>query len=362
MAIFSHASDVLAEEKIYFSILMVTGIVVPLNAAIGGYFIGVGRTKVNLLANVFGCLLNIVLTYATVFGRLGFPEMGIRGAAWTTAFSSLVTFVILMALFFRAQAVKKYASEKSGSDALGASAVWRIWHPDWSLLKRMLRFGVPSGVQVLMDLGAFTIFIMLTGTMGANAFTASNIAFSINHLAFAPLLGFGMAAATVVGHHQGARNTPAAERAGWTALRMGLIYMTIIGATFILFPNEYFMLFSRKDTEFTPELLHLGRRMLIMVTAWGLFDCVCIVLSGALKGAGDTRFVMMYMAIGSWLFLVPGALIVWWLGYGILALWLWLTIYVCLFAIGTCIRWRYGRWKRIELIHHDVPDELSGTS
>jgi len=358
MTLFNHLPEVLAEEQAYFTILMVTGIVVPLNAAAGGYFIGVGRTKINLLGNIIGCLLNIGLNYIMIFGHLGCPAMGIRGAAYATALSSFTTFVLMMVLFFRSWAVKKYALRKSNPDALGASAVWTIWRPDLTLLKRMLRFGTPSGVQMLMDLGSFTIFIMLTGSMGSIAHTASSIAFSINHLAFAPLLGFGIAASTVVGQHQGARNTPAAERAGWTATRMGLIYMTLIGTTFLLFPYGYIKLFCEKGTEFTPELLHLGRQMLVMVTVWGFFDGVCIILSGALKGAGDTRFVMIYMAIGGWLFLVPGALMIFWLGYGILALWLWLTIYVCLFAIGTCLRWRCGRWKRIQLIHHGELDEL----
>ena len=351
----NHAPEVFAEEKVYFTILTATSVVVPLNAAAGGYFIGVSRTEINLLANVLGCILNTILTYAMVFGRLGLPEMGIRGAAWATAISALTTFILLMALFFRTEAVKKYALAKSNPGKQGAHAVWLIWRPDWPLLKRILRFGIPSGVQMVMDLGSFSLFIMLTGSMGAVALAASNITLSINHLAFAPLLGIGMAASTLVGQHQGAGNTPAAERIGWTALRMGLIYMTLIGLTFILFPHEYFRLFSPNNATFTPEeLLSIGRKMLIMVTVWGLFDSVCIILSGALKGAGDTRFVMIYMAIGGWLFFVPGALLLVWCGYGILTLWSWMTLYVCLFAIGTCIRWWCGRWKRIRLIHHDT--------
>jgi MATE family multidrug resistance protein len=235
--------------------------------------------------------------------------------------------------------------------------MWSIWRPDGPLLRRILRFGTPSGLQLLMDMGSFTLFIMLTGRMGDIAQAASNIAFSINHLAFAPTLGFGIAAATIVGQHQGARNTPAAERAGGTALRLGLMYMTLIGLTFIFLPHVYFDLFNPKDATFTSaELLGIGRKMLIMVTIWGFFDSISIILCGALKGAGDTRFVMIYMAIGGWLFFVPGSLVIVWLGLGILTLWAWLALYVCLFAIGVWIRWHGGRWKDIKLIHHDTPE------
>ncbi|NTV80183.1 MAG: MATE family efflux transporter, partial [Candidatus Aminicenantes bacterium] len=80
-------------------------------------------------------------------------------------------------------------------------------------MRRIVRFGAPSGLQLLMDIGSFTLFIILTGRLGELALASSNIAFSINNLAFAPLLGFGMAAATVVGQHQGGRRPEAAERA-----------------------------------------------------------------------------------------------------------------------------------------------------
>ena len=354
MSISGHTPEVFAEERTYFSILMLTGIIVPLNAAIGGYFIGVGRTKVNLIASVVGCLLNILLNYIMIFGNWGCPAMGIRGAAWGTAISSSVIFILQMVLFLRAGAVRNYLSQNGPHTT--PRSLWSIWRPDWSLSKRILRFGTPSGIQLLMDMGSFTMFIMLTGRMGDVALAASSIALSINHLAFAPLLGFGIAASTVVGQHQGARNTPAAERAGGTAVRMGLLYMTLIGLTFIFFPHVYFELFSPSNATFTPEeLLGIGRKMLIMVTIWGFFDSISIILCGALKGAGDTHFVMIYMIIGGWLFFVPGSLALVWLGFGILALWAWLALYVCLFTIGVCIRWRGGRWKHIHLIHHDTP-------
>lgn len=90
--------------------------------------------------------------------------------------------------------------------------------------------------------------------------------------------------------------------------------------------------------------------MLLLVTVSGLLDTVSIVLSGALKGAGDTRFVMIYMIIGSWLMLVPGALLLLWAGVGILGLWGWLAAYMCVLAVGFWWRWRQGHWKTIRVI------------
>ena len=338
MALSGHAPDVLAAEKTYFLILMAGGIMVPLNSAIGGYFMGIGRTKVNMVANTLGCSLNIVLNYAMIFGHWGVPEMGIAGAAYATLISGFITCLIQLALFWREPLVRSIGFPK-------------FLKPDAALLWRIIHFGTPSGLQLLMDVGSFAVFIMLTGRMGEVALAASNIAFSINNLAFAPLLGFGLAASTVVGQHQGACNPEAAHRAGYTGLKMGLIYMCVIGATFVLFPKGYFELFLSKDAAYSAdELLGLGRTMLLLMTVWGLLDTVSIVLSGALKGAGDTRFVMLYMILGSWLVLVPGTLVLIHLGSGILGVWAWLAVYVCVLALGFWLRWRQGRWKSIRVI------------
>ena len=342
MQLSRHAPEVYAAERTYFAILMAGGLMVPLNAAVGGYFMGIGRTQVNMVANALGCLLNIVLNYAMIFGHWGFPEMGIAGAAYATLISGFASCLFQFAIFWRAPAVRE-----------AAEAERTLWRPDLAPLRRIVQFGTPSGLQLLMDIGSFALFIMLTGRLSDVSLAASNIAFSVNNLAFAPLLGFGMAASTLVGQHQGAHNPEAAMRAGYTGLKLGLVYMCAIGATFVLFPHGYFELFRPKNAAFTAdELLSLGRTMLLLMTAWGLLDTVTIVLSGALKGAGDTRFVMVYMILGGWLVLVPGTLLLLHLGYGIIGLWVWLAIYVCVLALGFWWRWQKGFWKTIRVIEH----------
>ncbi len=336
----AHAEAVLAAEKTYFILLMAGGVMVPLNSAIGGFFMGVGRTKINMIANAAGCLLNIVLNYAMIFGHWGFPEMGIAGAAYATIISGFLTCFLQLAVFAYDATVRE----------VGFPAVFKA---DFPLMRRIARFGAPSGLQLLMDIGSFTLFIMLTGRLGELSLATSNIAFSINNLAFAPLLGFGMAAATVVGQHQGARRPEAAERAAYTAQKMAWIYMAAIGLTFLLFPRFYFALFRPKSAAFTAEeLLTLGRSMLWLMAAWGMLDAMTIVFSGALRGAGDTRFVMVYMVLGGWLILVPGTLLLLHLGCGILMLGVWLAVYISVLAVGLWWRWRSGKWKQISVIEH----------
>ncbi len=335
-----HVPEVMAAEKTYFIVLMAGGVMVPLNAAVGGFFMGVGRTQVNMVANTVGCLTNIVLNYAMIFGHWGLPEMGIAGAAYATIISGFFTFFLQLSVFACEKIVR----------SMGYPTVLKV---DFPLMRRIVHFGAPSGFQLLMDIGSFTLFIMLTGRLGELALASSNIAFSINNLAFAPLLGFGMAAATVVGQHQGGHRPEAAERAAYTAMKMAWIYMAVIGLTFILMPKFYFALFRPKSAAFSAEeLLTLGRSMLLLMAAWGMLDAVSIVFSGALKGAGDTRFVMIYMVLGGWLILIPGTVLLLHLGHGILTLWVWLAAYISVLAIGFWWRWRSGVWKQISVIDH----------
>jgi len=327
MTISAHSEAVLAAEKPYFIILMAGGFLVPLNAALGGYFMGLGRTRINMLSNFIGCSLNVLLNYLFIFGEWGLPEMGISGAAYATLISSAVTCLLQWVIFVNTRAVKTHSLRK-------------LLRVEPLLMKRILRFGAPSGLHLLMEVGSFSLFIMLTGRLGELSLSASNIAFSINNLAFSPLLGFGLAASTLVAQYKGAGNQIAAERSGNTATKMALIYMVVIGSTFILMPRFYFALFNPKNAPFSAdELLHVGRLMLIIMTSWGLFDAVAIVLSDALKGAGDTRFVMIFLALSGWALLIPGAIILLYCGYGIIALWIWLAVYILFIAAGTVWRW-----------------------
>jgi MATE family multidrug resistance protein len=338
MRISGHAPAVLAEERVYFTILMVGAVTVPLGAAIGGYFTGRSRMTLNTVVNMAGCLVNIVLDYGMIFGKWGFPVMGIRGAAIATVIAGAVAPLVQLAVFACQPEVR----------ALGLRRALAF---DAKLMWRMVRFGLPAGGHLLADVGAFTVFVMMTGRLGDVALAASNTGFSINGVAFMPLVGVSMAASIVVGQYQGRGDSDSAYRAGWSAMKIGWGYMLLAALSFVLFPTGYYELFqSREATYTTAELVALGRNMMFMMAIWGMLDAVNIVLSGALKGAGDTRFVMLYMLIFGWCVWLPGEVLIFWRGGGILAAWLWMTVYVLILAGGFWWRWCSGRWRSISLV------------
>lgn len=340
-----HAPDVLAQELDYFTILMLGGVTIPLNAAISSFFTGRGDTLTNMFAQVAGNVVNIALDYALIFGRWGFPEMGIRGAAIGTVVAGFAPLAILFALYFSGKNNAAYQTRA----AFGL---------DRALMARLIRFGLPSGLHLLLDVASFSAFVLMTGRMGALSLAVSNIALSINTLAFMPLMGISIAASTLVGQYQGRRDSETAEKAGWSALRIGLFYMTGMAITYLLLPRLYFTLFaaSAGDGFSLDELVGLGRYLLIMMATWGLLDSVNLILSGALKGAGDTRFVMWYSTAGAWGLLVPGE---WWIIYvmkgGILLAWGWLTFVIMILSVGFWWRFKKGSWKSIQVLEHQEP-------
>lgn len=352
LAAAGHPADVLASENTYLGILMVGCGFWAMTNAVSGFFSGRGDTLTPMLASLLANLANIALDYAMIFGHWGFPAWGIAGAAVATVVSSVLGLGLLLALYFRPKFRAEY----------GTGAVQRL---EWRLMQPLLRYGIPASLNSLQDVGAFTLFVILLGRLPAADMAASNIAFSINNVAFMPLMGMGMAATIVVGQHQGARNSALAARAGLTALKLSWVYMGVVALTFLLFPQPYFSLFTGDTPGMVTlgEVLGKGRWLMMMMALWGLLDAINLVVGGALKGAGDTRFVLVYSAVTTWLIWIPGEFVlILWLQAGLIESWLWMTVFVFLLAGGFWWRFRRGRWKAIEMIDHDGPGEPAPAS
>ncbi|NCC53200.1 MAG: MATE family efflux transporter [Spartobacteria bacterium] len=340
-----HAPEVFEAEKQYLTILMLGSVCTPLGASVSGFFAGRGKTRMPMVANVIGNAVNIVLDYAMIFGKWGFPEMGIRGAAWATVISGVISPAIMLFFYFSTRSDVTFRTR----------ALFRY---DGALFRRLLKFGLPSGVHLALDIASFTIFVLLTGRMGADAMAASNIALSINTLAFMPMIGIGIAASILVGQYQGARQPDNAERISWAAFRLATFYMIAIGLTFILFPRFYFSMFADRgaNTVSLAAVLPVGRRLLVFAALWGLADAGNLVIGNALKGAGDTRFVMYYSVTLAWCMLAVGAyVIVEVLHMGITVVWFWAALYITCMAVGYILRFRSGRWKTIDVLGRKVP-------
>jgi MATE family multidrug resistance protein len=153
----------------------------------------------------------------------------------------------------------------------------------------------------------------------------------------------------------GRRDFDGASASGWRAVHIGWIYTILAASTFVLMPEVYIRLFARGDVPFD-EVFGTARILLLFAAGWGLMDATNLILAGALRGAGDTHFVMWYETSVAWFFFALGELVlVLLLHAGVLAAWGWALIYISLLAAGMIARFLSRRWQRIELIERREP-------
>ncbi|MBA4357676.1 MAG: MATE family efflux transporter [Desulfovibrio sp.] len=350
-----HPAAVRGLETDYFFILTLGSGFAVLATALSGYFSGLGRTVPVMLVNLAGAAANIPLDYALIFGRWGAPELGIRGAAMATVAGSAITCLLFLALILCSPEARK------------RHKIATLPRPEPEMLRRLLRIGLPAGVQFFLDILALTGFSLLVGRLGMVELSATNIAFSINSLTYLPVIGLSIAASILVGRSQGQGRPDIAQRATGNILRLSLGWMWAMGLIFVLLPGPLLDLFETTpgvaplpgDPAFA-EIRSAGVVLLRYVALYSLIDGISIVYFGALKGAGDTRFVMLTMLAASLgvLILPTWALVATGIG-GLHGPWLCLTAYIAVLALTFALRYRGGTWRHIKVIE-DVPRAENG--
>ena len=181
-----HAPRIQELETVYFRILMLGAVFGLLQNALSCFYSGRGLTMPIMIINVIGVTLNVPLNYMLINGYGGFPELGMSGSALATVTSSAVMLLLYIGVVFREQNNRVYG-------------VRRMWAFDRVLFGRLLKFGTPAGIQVFVDIFGFAMFLLMVGRLGRDALAATNIACSINLLAFMPMIGFSIAVSTLVG-------------------------------------------------------------------------------------------------------------------------------------------------------------------
>ena len=307
-------------------------------AALAGYFSGQGRTWPILAANILATLVHLYLDYGLIFGSMGFPRWGVKGAAVATNISLLVPCLFYLLLMGR----REYRER---------APFFGRWKPDKALFLRLLRFGFPAGAQTFMEIAGYAIFLLLVGKLGAEELAATTIAFNINNLAFMPMLGFGLGVSVLVGQALGEKDPARASRATWSGLYFTLAYASVFSLMYVLMPDLFIMPFTAGDPEGFIEIRSHAVVLLRFIAAYTIFDTLNIVFSGTLKGAGDTRFIIKVMAAMTvFVLALPVAAAISWFGAGLYAIWTILTVEACLLGIVFLLRFSRGKWKGMRVI------------
>ncbi len=330
-------------EATYFRVLCWGAGIHLLGAALGGFFTGLGRTRVVMLANVTGMVVNIPLDYCLINGVGPFPQWGIFGAGLATAMSwGVITLILGLAMLRPEHAGFRFRSD---------------WGFRFRLWLRLLRYGLPSGMEFFLDILGFTVFVFVVGRLGTLELAATNIALNVNALAFMPLVGFSMGTSTLVGQAMGAGRPDEVPMVVRASLILTFAYLGALSAIFLLAPGPVLYLFQPRDMDPAAfaAVAEMGRVLLMIVVAYLFFDGVSFIVYAALKGAGDTMFVMV-SRLGLVLAVMVGPLVLGvWLGLGLYYFWGVSCTFLVLLSVVGWWRYRQGKWRNMLVVEWTRP-------
>lgn len=301
-------------------------------AAGGSCFRGAGNTRTPMMVMGAVTICNIFLGYLLIYGGLGFPSLGVRGAGVAAAFSRLTGAVIILTLLIRGCGLLKYRLSSS-------------WPLDWTMVRRIFRIGLPAGLEQIQLQSAMIVYTVILSSLGTMVYAAHSIAMRIEGLAFMPGFGFGMAAMALVGQSLGAGRPELGELAAHLARKYAMMVMSIVGAIMFFFGKGMAFLFISDLQVITLAALGLKIWALAM-PMMGTSN----TLAGGLRGAGDTRWVLLIMTGCIWLLRLPLAYFLT-LGLHLGPVGAWAAAVLDINVRGIFLWWRFsrGRWKKIKI-------------
>lgn len=347
-----HAQHLQNLEAEYLGVLCFAVVPMLLTATATAFFAGLGQANVVVSINFAGTVVNAVLDWGLIFGHWGWPRWGIAGAGWATVGGCTTSAVLALALLYRRRHRAEYG--------LG----WPRWQRP--LFARLMYFGLPNGLQAALDVLAWTSFTVFIGWLGAAELAASMLVFNVNAAFLVPMLGLGQALSVVVGQHLGADRPDLAERSVHLGLILGVGLVTFFGLLVALFPQPILALYeSHSDPQAWRATARLVPRLLVFVAVYSFFDSLGILLTFALRGAGDTRFVTLATFVLSVSVMI---LPVYWVcrqpwtdpAMGLNWAWTGATAYIISLAGCFAVRFQWGPWRQMRVIEPSVTDGLPG--
>ncbi len=331
-----YAPGVERDMQTYMSIRFLSVGAVVGAEALGNWYGGLGNTRVGMVAGTTAMVVNVAGCYLLIEPRFGLPGFGIAGAGWASVCAGWSGFAVTLLLL--------------GRDLRTAGSLGR---PRASELARVLRFGLPNGINWFLEFGAFALFVnVVAGSLGTTVLAAFNVVLQINSISFMPAWGLSTAGAILVGEAigRGAKNEvgPLVRLTGSVAGG----WMAFVGILYLARPLAFFQMFTYRGSE---GILAVGGTMLVLAAFWQIVDAVCITLSETLRAAGDTTWPMAARILLAWGVFVPSAWIaVRTLGGGVVTLMLSVVAYITVLAGALAWRFASGRWREIQLVEAEA--------
>ncbi|MEW6522032.1 MAG: MATE family efflux transporter [Bacillota bacterium] len=322
--------EVLAPGTSYFRIASVGLFFSAINMSMAAVLRGAGDMKTPMRVNVVANIINVAGNALLIHGLLGFPRWEVAGAAVATAVSRLVACLMTLAVVYSGRFVIK----------LSPGDRYRL---DREIVGRIFRVGIPAAVEQFVMRGGQMIFARIVASLGTTIYAAHQIALNVESLSFMPGFAFAMACTTLVGQSLGAGRADLAERCARETRRFGLLIMSTMGLMFFFFGRQVIMLYTSDA-----QVLQEGAQVLRIIALVQPALASNFILAGALRGAGDTRWVLYATFTGIWGIRIGLAYVLAIVvGWGLMGAWVAMALDMCVRALLVYGRFRSGRWKEI---------------
>jgi putative MATE family efflux protein len=322
--------DVVAAGTVYLHFRFFGAAFMLLNFTTRAFFAGIGKTRHQLNGSILITAINILLDYVLIFGHAGFPKLGIQGAAIASTIASGVGALYYLGVLVLGRGYRRRFS---------------AFHPPFSTarwLRPIVRLSIPVFAQRLVSNGAWSIFFLIVARIGTVELAATNVIRSIYHLTIMIGVGLGTAAAALVGQNLGSAKPDHAERLAWEAAKLASWTMAFVGILFLVVPGWVFRVYTNDAL-----VIEAGRLPLMLLGFVQAFAGIALVLSQALQGAGNTRYVMVVELVCVACYLPT----VYFLGLrtplGLVGAWTAEYVYWLFLAIAMTWKFRRGTWKAI---------------
>lgn len=336
MRISGQQPGIIALANEYNNVIVFSMVPMLLAAVLRNFVSALGRPIFATAITGLGIFVNGIANYAFIFGELGAPALGLRGAAVATIITALFTLAAYVLAIRFDRRLHRY------------HIFGRLWAPDWARFWQIVRLGAPIALTITAEAGIFGAAAFLMGRFGAAELAGHTVALQLASLAFQVPFGVGQAAAIRVGYHYGAHDRIGVARAGWVAVAIGAGFMAITASAMILAPELLLRIYIDPDAPANAALVGFALQYLVLAAIFQLADGVQAVAAGALRGLQDTA-VPMWIAIFS--YWVPGIGLSLGLGFftPLEGTGVWIGLATGLFFAAVLLIWRWHRREALNL-------------
>ncbi len=316
----------------YFRVTMISFLFQSINLSISAALRGIGETKIPMRINIRVNFLNVIGNALLIYGLLGFPELGVTGAAISTAFSNMIASMLLF----------RYVLSGKSVVQINLKNPFKF---NRDTIFNLIRIGVPASLEQMILRVGILMFARIVAGLGTVVFAAHQIALNILGLSFHPAQAFSISASSLVGRSIGSKELSRAEAYAKETRKLGSYFSTGMGIIFFFFGSTIAGLFTRNQ-----EVVNNVATVLKIIALVQPFQSSQLILSGGLRGAGDTIYPMLSTLIGVLIIRVSLAYVfVNLLGYGLVGAWLAVLIDQFIRWILVFLRFRTGKWKYVKI-------------